>query len=262
MTSAGMNGLRAAAILLSVLIHGSIGYAMLPRLQGTDDLAIDLGKGTDIVLVQQGLATEGISTGDSMETLETSEIVPVQQQEKPPPPQEIKPDELHDLITSDASDVTADTVKTEEPPPPKTPPPETVKTEEPPPPDVTPPTPEVVRTQSQPEQVAIVTEQSSGEAKTGGDAKAFGVYLGKINERVQKAKINPRSSIAGTVVMKYTIGLDGKILSKEIATSSGSKVLDDAATAALDRAAPFPPIPPEVSVQPLAFTQPFKFIMR
>lgn len=62
--------------------------------------------------------------------------------------------------------------------------------------------------------------------------------------------------------MRFTIGIDGQLLSKEVAASSGSKVLDDAATAALDRAAPFPPIPPEVSIQPLAFTQPFKFIMR
>ena len=44
--------------------------------------------------------------------------------------------------------------------------------------------------------------------------------------------------------------------------SSGSKVLDDAAAAALDRAAPFAPIPPAVSIKPLAFTQPFRFITR
>ena len=74
--------------------------------------------------------------------------------------------------------------------------------------------------------------------------------------------MNPRSRVAGTVVMRFTIGLDGQLLSKEVASSSGSKVLDDAATAALDRAAPFPPIPPEVSIKPLAFTQPFKFVMR
>jgi protein TonB len=258
-----MNGLRATTILLSLLIHGTIGYAMLPHLQDANVDAIDLGKGMDVVLVQQGIASEGISKlGDAMETIETSEVVPVQQQEKPPPPQEVKPDELHDVIASDESEVEADVVKTDEPPPPKTPPPETVKSEQPPPLQDPPPTPEVIQTKAQPEQVAIVTEQSSGEAKTGGDAKVFGLYLGQINDHVQRAKVNPRSSVAGTVVMKFTIGLDGRLLSKEVATSSGSKVLDDAATAALDRAAPFPPIPPEVSIQPLAFTQPFKFIMR
>ncbi|WP_045837659.1 energy transducer TonB [Hyphomicrobium sp. 99] len=241
-----MDALRAIAILLSLLIHGTIGYAMLPDLENSNIEALDQGNGVDVVLVQQGIATEGISKlGDAMETIETSEIVPVQEQHAKPP-EEVKPDELRDVITSDASEVVADAVKTQEPPPLETPPPE----------------PQVVETKSQPEQVAIVTEQSSGEAKTGGEAKAFGRYLGQINDRVQRAKINPRSAVAGTVVMKFIVDVDGKLLSKEVAASSGSKLLDDAATAALDRAAPFPPIPPEVSVKPLAFTQPFKFIMR
>lgn len=244
--AAGMNALRAIAVLLSVLVHGTIGYAMLPELQNSNIEALDLGKGMDVVLVQQGIATEGIAKlGDAMETIETSEIVPIQEQHAKPP-EEVKPDELRDVITSDASEVQSEAVKTEEPPPPDTPPPE----------------PQVVETKSRPEQVAIVTEQSSGEAKTGGDAKAFGRYLGQINDHVQRAKINPRSSVAGTVVMRFTVDVDGKLLSKEVATSSGSKLLDDAATAALDRAAPFPPIPPEISIKPLAFTQPFKFIMR
>jgi periplasmic protein TonB len=242
-----MNVLRATAILLSLLIHGSIGYGMLPDLQNSNIEALDLGKGMDVVLVQQGIATEGISKlGDAMETIETAEIVPVQEQQ-PKPPEEVKPDELRDVIASDASEVQTDAVKTEEPPPPL---------------DTPPPEPQVVQTKSQPEQVAIVTEQSSGEAKTGGNAKAFGLYLGKVNDHVQRAKINPRTTVAGTVVMKFTIGVDGTLISKEIAASSGSKLLDDAARAAIDRAAPFPPIPPEVSVKPLAFTQPFKFIMR
>ncbi|MBS0239066.1 MAG: energy transducer TonB [Proteobacteria bacterium] len=241
-----MNALRAIAVLLSVVIHGTIGYAVLPELQNSNIEALDLGKGMDVVLVQQGIASEGISKlGDAMETIETSEIVPIQEQHVKPP-EEVKPDELRDVITSDASEVQSETVKTDEPPPPDAPPPE----------------PQVVETKSQPEQVAIVTEQSSGEAKSGGDAKAFGRYLGQINDHVQRAKINPRSSVAGTVVMRFTVDIDGRLLSKEVATSSGSKLLDEAATAALDRAAPFPPIPPEISIKPLAFTQPFKFIMR
>lgn len=240
-----MNLLRSTAVVLSLLIHGSIGYAMLPAFQQTNSEALDLGKGMDIVLVEQGIASEGISKlGDAMETIETAEIVAMQP--PPPPPEEVKPDELRDVISSEASTVEQEVVKAEEPPP-----------LEPPP-----PSPEVIQAKTQPEQVAIVTEQSSGEAKTGGDAKAFGLYLGQINDKVQRAKVNPRSTVAGTVVMRFTIGVDGQLLSKEVAASSGSKVLDEAATAALDRAAPFPPIPPEVSVKPLAFTQPFKFIMR
>lgn len=241
-----MNWLRWTAIILSVLVHGSIGYAMLPSLQRTDPQALDAGKGTDIVLVEQGIAEEGdAKLGDALETIETAEVTPVQAA-PPPPPQEVKPDELRDVIASDASTVEQQVVKTDDPPPLK----------EPPPP------PDTVQAPPQPEQVAVVTQQSSGEAKSGGDAKLLGIYLGQINSHVQRAKINPRSGKSGTVVMRFTIDVTGKLLSKEIAKSSGSKILDDAATAALDRAAPFPPIPPEVSIRPLAFTQPFKFIIR
>lgn len=255
-----MPWLRLIAIALSVLVHGSIGYAMFPATDTSE--ALDMGEGNDIVLVEQGIAEEGISKlGDAMETIETAEIVPVQAA-TPPPPEEVTPDELHDVIASAESTIEQEVVQTKEPPPLKEPPPkEIVKTEEPPPIDE-PPAPEAVQAQSQPEQIAVVTQQSSGEAKSGGNAKMLGLYLGQINDHVQRAKVNPRSAIAGVVIVRFTIDVDGKLLSKEVAKSSGSKVLDDAATAALDRAAPFPPIPPEVSIKPLAFTQPFKFIMR
>jgi periplasmic protein TonB len=241
-----MSWVRLTAVVMSLLVHASVGYTMLPSLEKVNSEALDVGHGTDIVLVEQGIATEGLAKlGNDMETIETAEVIPVEQP-PPPPPQEIKPDELRDVIASDASTIEQEVVKTEEPPP-----------LEPPP-----PAPQVVQVKEQPEQVAVLTQQSSGDAKTGGDAKAFGLYLGQINEHVQKAKVNPRSHRAGTVVMRFTIGLNGQLLSKEVARSSGSKILDEAATTALDRAAPFPPIPPEVSIKPLAFTQPFKFIMR
>jgi protein TonB len=131
-------------------------------------------------------------------------------------------------------------------------PPEPVKEQE----------PDTKEVEAQPEQVAIVTEESSETPKTGGDARIVGIYLGKINERVQRSKVNPHSRQTGVVVLKYTIGIDGSLLSKQVTSSSKSQVLDEAALAALDRAIPFPPIPPEVSLKPMTFTQPFKFIVR
>jgi protein TonB len=44
--------------------------------------------------------------------------------------------------------------------------------------------------------------------------------------------------------------------------SSGSKLLDDAAMAALDRAAPFPPLPQEIARAPLEVQVPFNFVTR
>lgn len=122
--------------------------------------------------------------------------------------------------------------------------------------------PETIDVISQPQQIVIVTELSSGEEKSGGDATAAGLYLGRISEQVHRAKVNPRSRMTGTTVLKFTVGIDGRLLSKEVAQSSGHPVLDDAALTTLDRAAPFPPIPPDVSKTPMTFQQPFKFIVR
>jgi protein TonB len=237
--------LRTAAMLLALLIHGAIGYAMLPHLQDTTAPAMDMGKGMDVMLVQGVEANDGVTKGDSTETREIPEIAAMQAA-PPPPPEEKKPDELRDLIASEASPVEQEVIKEEKPPPP---------------PDTPPPPPEVAQAITQPAQVAVLEVRSVGEA-SGGNAKAFGRYMSAINDRVQKAKRNPTVRASGTVVLRYTIGVDGHLLSKEIATSSGSKMLDEAATEALDRAAPFPPIPPDVSIKPLAFTQPFKFVMR
>jgi periplasmic protein TonB len=238
--------LRIAAILLSLIIHGTIGYAMLPHLQDVQVQAMDIGKGMDVMLVQGADPSEGATKGETTASQEQQEIAAMQAA-PPPPPEEKKPDELRDVISSEASPVEQEVVKTEEPPPP---------------PDTPPPPPETAQMVNQPAQVAVVEAvQSTGQA-AGGDAKAYGRYMNEINSRVQKAKRIPNVRASGTVVVRYTIGIDGQLLSKEIEMSSGSKTLDDAATDALDKAAPFPPIPPDVSVKPLAFTQPFKFIVR
>jgi periplasmic protein TonB len=122
--------------------------------------------------------------------------------------------------------------------------------------------PESKEVQAQPEEVAVVMEESSGEEKSGGAAETLGIYLGKVNEQVQRAKVNPHTLETGRVVLKFTIATNGSLLSKEVLLSSKSVALDAAALTALIRAAPFPPIPPEVSAKPMSFTQVFKFLVR
>ena len=122
--------------------------------------------------------------------------------------------------------------------------------------------PDVVEVVAQPDQVVIVTEHSSGQEKKGGEATAVGLYLGKVNAQVQRSKVNPRSRRTGTVVVKFTVGTDGGLLGRDVMSSSGVEVLDRAAISALDRAAPFPPIPPDVSGGPMTFTQSFRFVVR
>lgn len=243
-----MQMLRAIAVILSLAVHGSLAYALIAKPPMAVSDAFDAGTGTDSIMVEQGIAIEGLAKlGDAIETIETAEITPMVA-DAPPPVEEVKEiDELKDAITSDAS-VVEDNI---------------VKEEEPPPPDVKKPPVTEVTPVEQPEQVAVVSEQSSGEEKLGSiDATARTQYLGKLRDMLERSKINPRSRLAGTVWVKFMIGPKGELMSREITTSSGSKVLDDAAVAALDRAAPFPAMPDNVADEPLVVSVPFKFITR
>jgi periplasmic protein TonB len=243
-----MTSFKTIAVALSLMVHASVGYAMLPRDDVTPSNAFEIGTSDDQFVVEQGIAIEGIAKlGDDLQTIETVDVTPVAT-EVPPPVEVVKPvDELRDTITSAESKVEDNIVKTEEPPPTVTPP----------------PVPQVVQAQEQPQQVAIATEQSSGEAKKGAaDPTLVRQYLGKLSEFVQKAKVNPRSKLTGTVWVKFKVSPAGELLSREITASSGSKVLDEAAVAALDRAAPFPPMPTEVAGEAMDVSVPFKFVTR
>lgn len=190
------------------------------------------------MLVPPGSATEGdIKLGDASDTVKIFPLRP------PPQSDEVKPDELRDVVSSDASSVEASVVNAQEP--------------------AVPPQPDAVRVEElQPSQAAVFTEESSGAQKTGADPKVLNRYLGQIYRQLERAKVSAPSRRSGTVVMRFTIGLDGKLLSKEIVSGSGVTMLDDAAKAALDGAAPFPPIPPKVSLKPISLEQQFTFQAR
>ncbi len=241
-----MSRVRTIAVALSVLFHGSLAYGLSYHSNAARLEALDNGTGNDLMTVEQGIALEGTAKlGDALQTLETAEVNPVEQN-TPPPIQEVKPDELRDVVTAREAKVEDNIVKAEEPPPPV----------------VEQPKPREVEVKEQPAQIAMLTEQSSGAARTGGSSTARSEYLGALRGVIEKAKINPRSKVAGTVVVKFKIGFDGELISREIATSSGSDILDKAAMAALDRAAPFPKMPREASNEPLVVSVPFKFLTR
>jgi protein TonB len=113
------------------------------------------------------------------------------------------------------------------------------------------------------EQEAVVEQhESSGAKKTGGDTTARSAYLGKIRSHLERNKVNPRSTFIGTAVVKITVGTGGEIISRKIVKSSGSKVLDDAALASVEKASPFPPLPKALNSDHLDISVPFKFSVR
>jgi periplasmic protein TonB len=230
-----MNRLTIIALALSALFHAAILHLMLPTLRKSSSDTLDLGQGTDIVLVEQGVAVDGLTKlGDAIDTVNILAVRP------PDPSRETRPEALRDIVSSHDSEVEADVGVTQK--------------------ALVPPEPDAVQAEEQlPPQDAIVAKESSGAAKTGADPHAVDLYLGQIYKHVERAKQSVASRRSGIVVMRFTIGLDGKLLSRQIASSSGSRVLDIAAEAALDRAAPFPPIPSKVSLAPITLTQQFAF---
>ncbi len=84
---------------------------------------------------------------------------------------------------------------------------------------------------AQPTEVAVEEQKETGEKKAGGNQTAMSAYRGKLFTHISKKKVNPRSKIAGVAVVRFTVGPAGELISREVATSSGSKLLDDAAVA-------------------------------
>jgi protein TonB len=112
------------------------------------------------------------------------------------------------------------------------------------------------------EQFAVEEQQSSGEEQKGGDASLRAAYLGKLRLHLERHKVRPEAKATGTAVVKFTVDAAGKIVAREITSSSGSKKLDAAAIATIatiERAAPFPPFPEGISQEPVVVSVPFKF---
>lgn len=239
-----MSLLRASTWVVSAALHGAVlvGFAAV-----SGNAAYEAGDGDDLMRVEQGIALEGfMKFGEAEETIEAVEAPPVQQAVEAPPIEELKPEELTNVISSEAA-----------------PPEEAVAVrDEPPPPPLDRPQQELKPVEEQLQQVAAIAQSSSAQAQSGGDANQRSAYLGKLRTHIEKHKINPHSRIAGTVVLQFTVDADGRLVESRITASSGSKLLDDAALAAIERAAPFPPFPTGIDGREMAVSLPFRFITR
>jgi periplasmic protein TonB len=235
-----MPALRPITWLASLTIHAGLLLAVIGVSSG--GAAFDAGSGNDMFVVEQGIAVEGVAKfGEAEERIETIDVPPVQPVEQPREVKEIEP-ELNNVVTSTESEHEAQVVK-EDPKPVEH-------------------RPVPVPVQEQAPQVATLLEQSSGHAKEGGDTTQRRAYLGTLSKSIERSKVNPRSRMAGTVTVRFTVGPDGSLISRMVEKSSGSQVLDDAAVAALDRAAPFPPMPQNVAQGPIEVSVPFEFVTR
>ena len=87
-------------------------------------------------------------------------------------------------------------------------------------------------------------------------------YLAEFSSALERYKVRPHSAKEGNVLLQITVAPSGQLLDHSVMQSSGTPELDRAAIAALEHAAPFPPLPAEFKYNPLTFTVPFRFRIR
>lgn len=238
-----MMTLRATSSLLSVMAHvGFVAFLVVPQ----GGAALEEGTGSDLLVIEQGIAVEGIAKlGEGLTTAEAVEAEPVAVSEARPEVQEVVARELPEETTVIES--TAG--------------PEQQVLEEEPLPDVKPQERQVATIEQQ-QPVVVEEQQSSGAAKRGGKTSILSAYKGKLHSHLAGKAVAARGRLTGIVTMRFKVDNDGKLLSREVAASSGFKVLDETAIAWIERAAPFPPRPDGVETDVLEFTIPMKFSIR
>lgn len=104
-----------------------------------------------------------------------------------------------------------------------------------------------------------------GGGRPGINAQAepnFGPYLAELQRRIRRNWTPPEDRLSKTVVVVFSVGRDGRLLNLRVSRSSGDAVADQSARAAVERSAPFRPLPPEfrgnnISVE---FTFDYKYL--
>ena len=231
--------LRILAYLISLAVHGSFALLMYMPAGGS---ALHEGTGEDMMVVEQGIAIEGFAKlGEDMVSVEPIEAPPLEMATAQPLPEEVEPVEEDEVITSTEGPEQEDMKEPEE-----------VVLEQPLPPQIA-----TIQQES-----VIAMRESSGLELKGSDATARSAYLGKLRTHLERSKVNPRTNLIGTAVVRFKVSSAGELLSHEVVKSSGNKVLDDAAIASVEKASPFPPIPSEVNRDHMELSVPFRFSVR
>jgi len=91
-------------------------------------------------------------------------------------------------------------------------------------------------------------------------------YLRTIRKRIEEKWIYPQASFEereeGVVTIFFSISPSGQLLSRRINQSSGSKRLDEESLMVIQRTAPFPPFPRDMSLSRLNIIARFNYSLR
>jgi protein TonB len=95
-----------------------------------------------------------------------------------------------------------------------------------------------------------------GKKDDGGSAAAS-KYEGQVQSKVSRAVRKVETGRGGRGILRFALGAGGNVLSVSVLKSSGDPSIDAAAVAAVNRGAPYPPIPPATGKTSWSFGLPF-----
>ena len=95
----------------------------------------------------------------------------------------------------------------------------------------------------------------------GSDARSIQNWRDRVSARLQSVKRYPSGAggAQGEAMISFTLSRDGRVLGRRLIRSSGSSALDEEALAMVNRAAPFPAVPPEISGSSINVPVPVRF---
>ncbi len=93
-------------------------------------------------------------------------------------------------------------------------------------------------------------------------AEVLSIYNSRVYQALMKNALRPRTAQNGRVVLELTLGPSGELLDHRVVQSSGSPTLDGTAMTSLERAAPFPPVPPEAGKESHTLRVPFEYAVK
>lgn len=103
------------------------------------------------------------------------------------------------------------------------------------------------------------TSQQNGQANSPSYNAMVIAHLQRFRAYPEQARA---AKITGVSTVRFTLGAGGNVISVSLAGSSGAGVLDQAAIAMVQRASPFPPIPPSLGRGSMTFAAPVRFNLR
>ncbi len=113
---------------------------------------------------------------------------------------------------------------------------------------------------------AVATVSAAQPSQSAEQRAAEQGYYGRLARRIAKHKRYPRAAkrerSTGTVVVTFTVAVDGRLQQSRVTKSSGDPRLDEAALKMLKRASPFPPLPVAMGRRSQTITLPVEFALR